>query len=189
VTESVIFAHRQKTHLFGHELWVAERAEGSWQIWIEGPKPLGRPETADMVFPDEKAAKKAAHTLAHQHLRGKDDCNCPKPLAWQQPDATERRAVKRFDYVCKVQWGQGVGTGYITNLSVEGAFIKAPFAAPSEGSLLALQFEVGGRQINADGEVVHHRPNYGVGVRFLDLDPQGRRLISDLGNPKPLGDS
>ena len=170
-----LLAHRQKAHLLDHELWVAERADGKWQAWIEGKRPL--PDMA--VFENETEAKRMAHQLAHPHLQGKDSCDCLTQLYWKLP--SDRRRVKRFHYPCTVLSDeQGASLGQILNLSTDGAFIETPNPL-SPGSRLALSFQLDPvLKIKTRGEVVHQLPNQGMGVRFLDLTPADRKVIADL---------
>jgi hypothetical protein len=172
-----LFAHRQKAQFLEHKLWIAERADGKWQVWIEGKRPFH--ETA--VFESQNEAKRSVHRLAHEHLEGKPSCDCPTKLLWQGPAEEDLRRVKRFDYSCEVWSGeQGSSLGQIANLSAEGAFI-ATSNPPSTGSVLALSFQVGpALKFETQGRVVHQQPNQGIWVQFLDLDPAARQVIAGL---------
>jgi hypothetical protein len=180
---NLLLAHRQKAHLLNHELWVAQRTDCNWQVWIEGKKSL-RHET---VFPDQDEAKRAAHSLAHRHIEGKQSCDCARELLWEliQPHESivpeERRTVARFPCSLKIQWQDRgfVSAGRFGNLSAEGAFIRTPNPAP-EGSVLKLSFQAGTFQVEARGEVIYRLPDLGMGVRFLDLSLQGHEAIASF---------
>jgi len=175
---NVLFAHRQRASFIGHELWIAQRTDGKWQIWIEGRRPLHQ-ETS--FFQDQNEAKNMVHSLAHRHLEAKEICDCKTDLHWETAGPETRRAVKRFNYPCEISLDDNgiMSIGCIGNLSTDGAFIQTR-NPPVEGSLLGLSFRVGHVVIETQGEVVHRHPNQGMGVRFLNLDTTGRRIISRL---------
>jgi len=122
---NLLLAHRQKAHLLNHELWVAQRTDYNWQFWIEGKKPLQH----ETVFPDQDDAKRAAHSLAHRHIEGKQSCDCIKELLWEpiQPQESiapeERRLARRYPRSLKIQWQDRglVSAGRFANLSTGGA--------------------------------------------------------------------
>jgi hypothetical protein len=64
-------------------------------------------------------------------------------------------------------------------LSVEGAYIRTLNPAP-EGSVLKLSFQVGLVDVETKVEVIHRRPNYGMGVRFLELTPPDATAIDNM---------
>ena len=180
---SMLMAHRQKTRLFEHDLWVAQRADGKWQAWIEGQKALQH----EALLANQEEAKKVVHSLAHWHIEGKHFCDCADALRWQsvQPDFVgpleERRRAKRINYPCEIRCeDHGVfRIGRIGDLSTEGAFIQTsnpPFA----GSVINLSFHVGPVQVETQGKVIHQNPRHGMGVQFLNLDPGYRAAIADL---------
>ncbi len=177
---SMLVAHRQRARFLGHDLWVAQRTDGSWQVWIEGEKTT---EHKPFLATQEEA-RRAAHFLAHIYIEGKHLCDCTNELDWQhgQRDvAAENRIVKRINYICEIRCEeQGVfRIGRIGNLSTEGAFIQTP--DPSlMGSVLNLSFSVGSVQVETQGQVVHRNPQEGMGVRFLNLDPSSRAAIADV---------
>jgi hypothetical protein len=163
-------------YLFGHKLWVAQRADGNWQVWIEGKKPLQNETT---VFKDQDEAKNMAHSLAHWHLEEKRLCGCTAELLWEVPGKEERRAAGRIEQPCEIWSGDGkINIGRMVNLSTGGAFIQT-LDPPSEGSVLALIFDVGGTRIKIQGKVVHRTPNQGMGVRFLGLDLASCSVIAN----------
>ena len=70
----VVKMSEEKATFLGHVLWISEKpVEGSWKCWIEGPKPVRHQER----FESPEAAKQAVHHLAHWHLEGKSECDCP----------------------------------------------------------------------------------------------------------------
>jgi len=180
---NLLLAHRQKAHVLKHDLYVAQRTDGNWHVWIEGKKPIQH----ETVFTDQVEAKRAAHSLAHCHLEGKPFCDCTAESLWEpvRPDVgisfAERRHAKRFNHSCEIQWqDQGILTiGRIENLSAGGAFIETLNPAP-EGSVLKLSFQVGSADVETKGQVIHQRPNYGMGVRFLGLRPPDHAAIANL---------
>jgi hypothetical protein len=48
------------------------------------------------------------------------------------------------------------------------------------GTKLALRFKAGPREVRVAGEVVHMMPQFGMGVRFLDLSGEDRAAIEAL---------
>lgn len=178
---NLLLAHRQKAHFLNHEIWVAQRTDYNWQLWIEGKKPLQH----ETIFSSQEEAKRAAHFLVHSHIEGKQSCDCTRDLLWEpiQPQASiapqERRLARRYPRSLKIQWqDRGLtSAGRFANLSTGGAFIRTSNPAP-EGSVLKLSFQAGSFQIEAQGEVIYRLPELGMGVRFLDLDPQGREAIA-----------
>lgn len=182
---NLLLAHRQRAHLLEHDLFVAQRTDGTWQLWIEGDKPLQH----QTVFTDQIEAKRIVHSLAHRHLDGKPFCDCTAALLWEpvRTDAgdslEERRNAKRFKYFCNIEWqDRGIfKTGRVRNLSTQGAFIRTLNPAP-EGSILKLSIHLGLVDVETKVEVVHRRPSYGMGVRFLELGPPDVMAIGNILN-------
>ena len=180
---SMLMAHRQRARLLGHDLWVAQRSDGSWQVWIEGEKAVQH----QAFLANQEEAKKVVHSLAHWHIEGRNFCDCVNELIWQlvQPNFVghneERRTAKRINYSCEIKCeDRGVfRVGRIDNLSTEGAFIQTQ--NPSfTGSVINLSFQVGPVQVETQGKVVHRSPERGMGVRFLNLEPGHRAAIALL---------
>jgi len=179
----MLLAHRQKTRLLGHDLWVAKGADGKWRAWIEGDKSVQH--ESDLADQDE--AKRVVHSLAHWHIEGKHFCDCVAPLRWEsvQPSFVgpleERRRAKRIPYPCEIRCeDQGIfRIGRIGNLSTEGAFIQT-LNPPFEGAVVNLSFKLGPVQVEAQGRVVHLTPKQGIGVQFLNLAPGYRDAIADI---------
>ncbi len=178
---SMLAAYRQKTRLLHHDLWIAQRADGSWQVWIDGEKGV----THDLFLANQEEAKRAVHSLAHWHIEGKHLCDCPDELCWEavppDPAHDERRRLKRTSYICEIRCeDQGLfRIGRIGNLSVEGAFIQT--SNPSyTGSVVTLTFQIGHLQVETQGQVVHRNPDQGMGVRFVNLNPSYRAAIADV---------
>ena len=180
---SPLMAYRQRARLLGHDLWVAQRADGTWRAWIEGEKAVEH----EALLASQQEAKKMVHSLAHWHIEGRRYCDCAAEMLWQpvQSDFVgsqqERRSAKRINYECNIQCeNRGVSRiGRVGNLSTEGAFIQTP--NPSfTGSVINLSFQVGCVKVETQGAVVRHNPERGMGVRFLNLDPGYRAAIAGL---------
>lgn len=178
-----LYSNREKAIFQEHQLWVARRPDGNWQIWIEGQKQLLNETT---VFGDRDEAKSALHQLAHWHLEQKQFCDCKAGLSWEFSCPEEMRKFKRFNYSCEILAAdRATSIGRMVNVSVEGAFIRM-LHPPSKGSIFALSFKIGRVQIQAEAEVVHIQPNQGVGVRFLTLADEGRKAIAALADKVPV---
>jgi len=180
---SPLMAYRQRARLLGHDLWVAQRADGKWRAWIEGEKALEH----EALLESQHEAKMVVHSLAHWHIEGKQFCDCAAEILWQSVQSAfvgsqqERRYVKRIEYECKIRCeNRGISRiGRIGNLSAEGAFIQTP--NPSfTGAVINLSFRVGRVKVETQGVVIHHHSKQGMGVQFLNLDPGYRAAIADL---------
>ena len=180
---SPLMAYRQRARLLGHNLWVAQRADGKWRVWIEGEKAVEH----EALLASQQEAKRVVHALAHRHIEGRQLCDCAAEMLWQSVlsdfvgSQQERRSAKRINYECNIQCeNQGISrNGRIGNLSTEGAFIQTP--NPSfTGSVINLSFQVGCVKVETQGAVVHQNPERGMGVRFLSLDPGYRAAIAAL---------
>ncbi|MEW6208259.1 MAG: DUF4388 domain-containing protein [Acidobacteriota bacterium] len=100
----------------------------------------------------------------------------------------ESRSSRRVSFIGEVECsGEEVGrfTTRMNDLSATGAFIDSMcgFAA---GTRMKLRFRVGETLIETTGEVRYSLRNAGMGVRFLDLRPEHREVISCLVEGKPL---
>lgn len=177
-------AHGQRAHLLRHNLWVAQRVDGKWAAWIEGEKPLEH----ETLFSNQEEAKKAVHLLAHWYLEGKISCDCTYVLRWQHliGSLEEHCPTKQIDHQCEIRGCEIRGenqevlqTGRRGILRTEGVFVQTP-NPPSWGSILTLSFNVGPVQVQTQGKVVYHSPREGIGVQFLDLDPEIREAIADI---------
>ncbi len=96
----------------------------------------------------------------------------------------ERRSAKRISFRSEVECtGSGDSSPLnprISDLSVTGAFIDSLAEVPA-GSRLNLKFPLPtGMLVSVNAEVVHSMPNFGMGVRFLDLADEQRRAIETL---------
>ena len=67
----------------------------------------------------------------------------------------------------------------MSDLSLTGAFLDC-MGGLRPGTRLALRFKVGGQEVQATAEVVHQMPQFGMGVRFLELSPGARAAIESL---------
>ena len=99
----------------------------------------------------------------------------------------DRRSSKRISYPCDARcYGMGdpLSDPHLEDLSVTGAFIRTTTELP-ERAIVLLRFEAGGHRIKVEAEVVHHVPNRGLGVRFLNLGTAQRDVIAGLGGEPP----
>jgi hypothetical protein len=69
-------------------------------------------------------------------------------------------------------------TARISDLSVTGAFLDCLNTLPM-GTRLGLRFALSNHLVTA-AEVVHSMPQFGMGVRFLNLSPESRATIDQL---------
>jgi hypothetical protein len=98
----------------------------------------------------------------------------------------DKRASKRVSYPCEVECS-GVGVGMsplnprISDLSVTGAFIDSMVTLP-EGTSLKLKFSLPSLVVSCMGVVMHEMPQFGMGVRFVDLTPQQTVAIEEIVN-------
>jgi hypothetical protein len=96
----------------------------------------------------------------------------------------DKRASKRVSYPCEVECS-GVGVGMsplnprISDLSVTGAFIDSMVTLP-EGTSLKLKFSLPSLVVSCMGVVMHEMPQFGMGVRFLDLTPQQTVALEEI---------
>jgi len=67
----------------------------------------------------------------------------------------------------------------MSDLSLTGAFLDSQ-SGLRPGTRLALDFKVGEQQVQAKAEVVHQMPQFGMGVKFLEVSPGGRAAIEHL---------
>jgi hypothetical protein len=70
-------------------------------------------------------------------------------------------------------------TARISDLSVTGAFLDCLNALPV-GTRLGLSFVLNEHLVTVASEVVHSMPQFGMGVRFLNLSPEARARIEYL---------
>ena len=67
----------------------------------------------------------------------------------------------------------------MSDISLTGAFLDC-MGGLRPGTRLALGFKVREQDVHATAEVVHQMPQFGMGVRFLELPPEGRAAIESL---------
>jgi hypothetical protein len=97
---------------------------------------------------------------------------------------SDKRASKRVSYPCEVDCS-GVGVGMsplnprISDLSVSGAFVDSMVTLPP-GTKLRLKFALPSLVVNVIGEVMHDMPQFGMGVRFVDLTPEQKVAIEEV---------
>ena len=93
----------------------------------------------------------------------------------------ETRRAPRVPFPSEVEC-TGVGMGMsplnprISDLSTTGAFIDSMTYLPV-GARVKLTFQIAGREISADAEVAHAMPQFGMGVRFVELSEEDRLTI------------
>lgn len=99
-------------------------------------------------------------------------------------DGADKRQSPRVSYPCEVDCA-GVGGGHnplsprISDLSVTGAFVDAVVTVP-QGTQVRLTFTLPSGPVSCLGEVAHEMPQFGMGVRFLDLTPEQRAAIQSV---------
>jgi hypothetical protein len=67
----------------------------------------------------------------------------------------------------------------MSDVSLTGAFLDC-MGGLQPGTRLALRFMVGEQEVSVQAVVVHTMPQFGMGVRFLDLPDEGRAAIEAL---------
>ncbi len=105
----------------------------------------------------------------------------------------ERRSGKRWDVSLDAVWDGKSGnyTARITDLSDGGCYMDS-LGDVSMGELVHLKLQLpGGEWLEVKGEVAHHTPPVGFGIRFLDLSDQQlltlRSFIEYLKDPTGAG--
>lgn len=94
----------------------------------------------------------------------------------------EHRQSPRVSHACDVEC-TGVGMGLsplnprISDISTTGAFIDCMTVIPV-GTQVKLTFQLAGREIRAVAEVAHAMPQFGMGVRFVELSEEDRLAIA-----------
>jgi len=94
----------------------------------------------------------------------------------------DRRSQDRLDVSLDAVWdGHGNRPARITDLSEGGCFVDTSGEALI-GERLTFRVEVpGGNSLELTGEVAHHMPPVGFGLRFIELsDEQREQLLSFL---------
>lgn len=96
----------------------------------------------------------------------------------------ERRNAKRVAFACEVEcYNVGAGANplnpRISDLSTTGAFVDSVMALPV-GAVLKLKFDLPSLQVVVQAEVVQSMPQFGMGVRFLDLTAVQRSAIQQI---------
>ena len=91
-----------------------------------------------------------------------------------------RRVMNVIDVDCRTEDGvEAPVAARISDLSATGAFLDSMNALPA-GTKLALRFRAGPQEVRVAAEVVHAMPQFGMGVRFLDLSGESRAAIEAL---------
>lgn len=94
----------------------------------------------------------------------------------------ERRKFKRVPFLCEVECEGGATNRMntrINDLSETGLFVDSMTCYPV-GSRLKLRFKIKDVEINAAGEVRYCLQNVGMGIMFLDLEPEHLELIRSV---------
>jgi hypothetical protein len=91
-----------------------------------------------------------------------------------------RRVMSPLDLECWTLSGpQTPVTARVSDLSGSGAFLDCMNPVPV-GTRLALRFVLGEYLVEVTAEVMHVMPQFGMGVRFLDLPAGSRAAIEQL---------
>ena len=105
----------------------------------------------------------------------------------------ERRSRKRWDVSLDAVWDGKSGnfTARITDLSDGGCYMDS-LSEVTIGELLTLKLNLpGGGWLELTGEVAHHTPPVGFGVRFVNLSDEQiaalRSFIEYLKDPSASG--
>lgn len=96
----------------------------------------------------------------------------------------DKRAKTRVSHLCEVQCsGVSVGIGAlnarISDISVSGAFIDSMVTLP-EGTVLRLKFSLPGVEVDCPAVVMHDMPQFGMGVRFIDLTAEQQAALVEI---------
>lgn len=90
------------------------------------------------------------------------------------------RAMNSIDLECyTLDDSASSVTARISDLSVTGAFLDCLNTLPV-GTRLGLRFVLNEHLVTVRAEVVHSMPQFGMGVRFLDLAAESRAAIARL---------
>jgi c-di-GMP-binding flagellar brake protein YcgR len=94
----------------------------------------------------------------------------------------DKRTSPRVSNVAELECHTADGTAVsarMSDLSTTGAFLDSMNSLPP-GTKLSMRFAAGQQEIRVTAEVVHTMPNFGMGVRFLDLPGEARAAIEAL---------
>lgn len=95
---------------------------------------------------------------------------------------SERREHDRITYFTEA-WLDGLDVGRIpcrlSDISVGGAFLDARTTLPV-GTRARLRFRLDEQEIEVVAEVRYSAPGFGMGLRFLDLTENDRRVIQSF---------
>lgn len=99
-------------------------------------------------------------------------------------NAEDKRAAKRISCPCDLLF-EGVGVAEspinprISDVSATGAFIDSMIVLPV-GAVCKLRFPIGATEISVNARVCNSMPQFGMGVRFLDLTDEQRARIEQF---------
>jgi hypothetical protein len=92
---------------------------------------------------------------------------------------TNRRHTARVTYFAEAEL-EGIDVSRVnvrlSDISPDGAFVDSRTVLPA-GATAKLRFTLLGREITVQAEVRYSMPSFGMGIRFLDLQPDDRRVI------------
>ncbi|HEX6047482.1 MAG TPA: PilZ domain-containing protein [Pyrinomonadaceae bacterium] len=94
----------------------------------------------------------------------------------------ERRSGKRWDVSLDVVWDGKSGnyTARITDLSDGGCYMDS-LCEVTMGELLTLKLSLPtGEWLELTGQVAHHTPPVGFGVRFVNVSPEQLKALRDF---------
>jgi hypothetical protein len=97
---------------------------------------------------------------------------------------TDKRAKTRVSYLCEVECS-GVSVSVnalnsrISDISVSGAFIDSMVTLP-EGTMLRLKFSLPSIEVDCPAVVMHEMPQFGMGVRFIDLTAEQQAALVEV---------
>ena len=94
---------------------------------------------------------------------------------------SERRIEKRFEVCLDAILGTGGrSTARVTDISEGGCYIDS-MSDPFMDGILEFKIQLpSGEWLELVGEVAHHVPRLGFGVRFIDLDSATREKLLSL---------
>ncbi len=94
----------------------------------------------------------------------------------------ERRGAKRVTFFAEAEL-EGMDVSRLSvrlaDISASGAFVDARTVYPV-GTTAHLRFTVLGHEIDVLAEVRYGMPSFGMGMRFLNLRPEDRRVLEEF---------
>jgi len=97
-----------------------------------------------------------------------------------QDKRSSPRMLNSIDLECyTIEDSPATVTARISDLSTTGAFLDCLNTLPV-GTRLGLRFVLNEHLVTVVSEVMHSMPQFGMGVRFLNLSPESRAMIENL---------